>query len=64
MPELPEVETIIKDLKQKVLKRTFIDVWTDFKKMIKKPENFENFQKELKRKKIKNIRRRGKKHFI
>ena len=30
MPELPEVETTIRDLKNKVLKRTFIDAWTDF----------------------------------
>jgi len=30
MPELPEVETTIRDLKNKVLKGTFLDVWTDF----------------------------------
>jgi len=32
MPELPEVETIVLDLRKKVLLRTFIDIWTDFKK--------------------------------
>jgi len=30
MPELPEVETTVLDLRKRVLKRTFIDVWTDF----------------------------------
>ncbi len=64
MPELPEVETTVLDLKTKVLKRTFIDVWTDDSKIIKKPESFEKFKKELKRKKIKNIRRRGKNILI
>jgi len=60
MPELPEVETIVLGLKQKVLKRTFVDAWTDFKKIIKKPKNFEEFKKELKGKKIEDIKRRAK----
>ncbi len=60
MPELPEVETIVLDLRKKVLNRTFIDVWTDFKNLIKKPKSFEEFRKEIKGEKIKNIRRRGK----
>jgi len=64
MPELPEVETIVKDLKKRVLERTFVDVWTDFPKMIKKPANFEQFKKEIKRKKIEEIRRRGKNILI
>lgn len=60
MPELPEVETTIRDLRKKVLQRTFIDVWTDFKKMIKKPKSFEKFKKEIRGKKIQKIWRRGK----
>ncbi len=60
MPELPEVETTVKKLKKKVLKRTFVDVWTDSKKQIKKPKSFERFRKEIKEKKIKNIKRRAK----
>jgi len=60
MPELPEVETITKDLNQKVLNRTFIDVWTDTKKIIKKPKSFKDFKREIKGKKIKKIWRRGK----
>jgi len=70
MPELPEVETIVRDLRKKVLLRTFIDVWTDFPKMIhlrqgfggqvKKPNGFEEFRKAIIGKKIEKIWRRGK----
>lgn len=60
MPELPEVETTVRGLKEKILGRIFINVWTDFPKSIKKPKNFEQFKKEIKGKKIKNIWRRGK----
>ncbi len=60
MPELPEVEITVRDLKKKVLNRTFIDVWTDAPKLIKKPRNFQSFKKEIINKKIKEISRRGK----
>jgi formamidopyrimidine-DNA glycosylase len=60
MPELPEVETTVRDLNEKVLGRTFIDVWTDWKKIVRRPKSFEEFKKEIKGKKILNIRRRGK----
>jgi len=57
MPELPEVETTVKGL-QKVLNRIFVYVWTDSPKLIKKP-GFNQFEKEIKNKKIKRIWRRG-----
>jgi len=60
MPELPEVQTTVEGLKSKVLKRTFVDVWSDWKKIIKKPKDFEQFKKEIKNKKIKKIWRRAK----
>jgi len=60
MPELPEVETIVRDLNKEVLGRTFVDVWADFKKMVKRPKNFSEFEKEIKGKKILDIRRRAK----
>jgi len=60
MPELPEVETTVKDLRKKVLDRTFVDVWTDFEKMIKKPKSFSEFKKEIINKKILNVKRRAK----
>jgi formamidopyrimidine-DNA glycosylase len=59
MPELPEVETLVRSLRKKVLKRTFIDVWTDFPKNIKKP-GMEEFKKEIRGKKVLSIKRRGK----
>jgi len=60
MPELPEVETTVRGLRKKVLKRTFVDVWTDFSKMIKKPKSFNLFKKEIKGRKIEKVWRRGK----
>jgi len=60
MPELPEVETTIRDLNKKVLQRAFIDVWTDFPKILRKPTDFRKFKKEIKGKRIQKIWRRGK----
>ncbi len=60
MPELPEVQTTVDGLKKKVLKRTFIDAWSDWEKIIKKPDNFEIFRKNIKGKKIEKIWRRAK----
>lgn len=60
MPELPEVETIVNDLNKKVLSRTFIDVWTDFPKNIKRPKSFGEFKKKIKGERIEKIWRRGK----
>jgi formamidopyrimidine-DNA glycosylase len=63
MPELPEVETIVQDLlkaKPKILESKILDFWTDWKKMIKRPKNLEEFRKELIGKKILNIKRRAK----
>jgi formamidopyrimidine-DNA glycosylase len=60
MPELPEVETIVRDLKKTILGKKIENVWTDWKKMIKKPANLENFKKEIKNKKIEKVWRRGK----
>jgi len=60
MPELPEVETIVRDLNKVILGRKIEDVWSDFKKMVKKPKDFEEFRKKLKGKRIKKIWRRGK----
>jgi formamidopyrimidine-DNA glycosylase len=60
MPELPEVETTVEGLNEKVLKRTFVDAWSDWKKLVKKPKDFEQFKKEIKNKKIRKIYRRAK----
>jgi len=63
MPELPEVETIVRDLRKEVLHRTFIDIWTDSRNMIKK-ETFESLKKKLIGKEIIGVRRRAKNILI
>ncbi len=60
MPELPEVQTTVNGLHSKVLTRTFVDVWSDHKKVVKKPGSFELFKKKLKGKKIVRVWRRAK----
>lgn len=60
MPELPEVETTVKGLQATVLKRAFLDVWSDWEKVVKRPNNFAEFKQVLKHKKILNIYRRAK----
>jgi formamidopyrimidine-DNA glycosylase len=60
MPELPEVETIVRDLNKYILGRKIEDIWSDFKKIVKKPRDFEVFKKELIGTKIEGLKRRGK----
>lgn len=60
MPELPEVETTVRGLGKRVIGRTFVNIWSDWKKMVKKPGDFETLRKEIKGKKIKKIWRRAK----
>lgn len=60
MPELPEVQTTVNYLNKKVLRRAFVDVWTDWKKTIKKPERFDEFKLRIKGKKIIKVWRRAK----
>ncbi|MDP1845350.1 MAG: bifunctional DNA-formamidopyrimidine glycosylase/DNA-(apurinic or apyrimidinic site) lyase [Candidatus Moranbacteria bacterium] len=62
MPELPEVQTIIDDLKRKIKGDVIIDFWSDWKKAVKMP--FEKFAKEVKDKKILSASRIGKNIFI
>ena len=60
MPELPEVETMRRELEEKVRGRTFLDVWTDTPKLIYYPLRFSNFQKEVKGRKLEWVERKGK----
>lgn len=60
MPELPEVETIVNDLRKKLAGLKFKDVWTDWPKTFKKAGGFENFKKAIKNKKILSVSRRAK----
>lgn len=59
MPELPEVETIKRELEKAVLGKKIVEVIVSNPKVIKEP-NRENFVKGLKNTVIKNILRKGK----
>ncbi len=63
MPELPEVQTIVDDLNKKIKGDTIVGFWSDWKKAIKN-ESFSHFQKEINRRKILKIYRRGKNIFL
>ena len=60
MPELPEVQTTVDGLNSMVLSKTIAGVWSDWKKLVKKPKDFGQFEKDIKGKRIKKIWRRAK----
>jgi len=59
MPELPEVETIKRELEKAVLGKKIVDVIVNNSKVIREPKR-EDFVKRLKNTVIKNILRKGK----
>ncbi|MEK7658226.1 MAG: DNA-formamidopyrimidine glycosylase [Patescibacteria group bacterium] len=63
MPELPEVQTIIDDLNEKIIGHRIIGVWFDAPKLIKKPKP-KDFKKQIKGLKITEVKRRGKNILI
>lgn len=60
MPELPEVQTIVNELKKKVVGKKITDVWGDWAKTFRQAGGLKNFQKKTKNRKILNIGRRAK----
>ncbi len=58
MPELPEVQTIVNDLRKAVKGETVADFWSDWKKGIRNPP--EKFRRGIQGKKITGVRRIGK----
>lgn len=60
MPELPEVETIVRELRKKVVGLKIVDVWSDWTKTLKQAGGIVNFKKQVKNKKILNVRRQAK----
>ncbi|MDR3558929.1 MAG: bifunctional DNA-formamidopyrimidine glycosylase/DNA-(apurinic or apyrimidinic site) lyase [Candidatus Pacebacteria bacterium] len=63
MPELPEVQTIITDLNEKIKGDTVVSFWTDWGKTIKN-KSAERFTKEIGGRKILGVRRIGKNIFL
>ncbi len=60
MPELPEVETIVRDLRKKVIGLRITDFWSDREKPVKQAGGSAGFKKEIKGKKILSVTRRAK----
>lgn len=63
MPELPEVQTTINDLKRKIIGRKITGAWFDCAKLIKNPSPKE-FERIIKNKKVLRVERRGKNILI
>jgi hypothetical protein len=63
MPELPEVQTIVDDLKRKITRHKILAVCTDWEKLIKEP-CFRKFQEEISGLIIQDIQRRAKNIII
>jgi len=64
MPELPEVESTVRGLRRTIIGKKIKDIWTDTKKLVKKPGNFKDFKQQLKGRKAEKIKRRGKNILI
>lgn len=70
MPELPEVQTVVDDLNKKIKGHIVVDFCSDWPKAIKSANGGESassadkFQREIKNRKILNVRRIGKNIFI
>ncbi len=60
MPELPEVETIVRELRPKLVGLRFRDAWADWPKTVRQAGGLEHLRKEIKSRKILTVRRRAK----
>lgn len=63
MPELPEVETIVNDLKKKIVGRKIVKVWLGWEKQVRYPSP-RQFKQNIKGARIVGARRRGKNIII
>lgn len=59
MPELPEVQTIVNDLKKKILNRRLVGFWSDTPRIFPK-NKISNLKSQIRGCRIMNIERRGK----
>lgn len=64
MPELPEVETTVRDLNKRVIGLKITGVWTDWSKLFKEPKGVKKAAEILKGRKILGARRRAKYIFL
>ena len=63
MPELPEVQTVVSDLNQKIVGDTIVGFWSDWPKAIKNLA-LKEFNQEITGRKILGVRRIGKNIFV
>lgn len=59
MPELPEVETTVRELRKVLIEKKILDVWSDEPKLLKNI-SFNKFKNEVKGRRIEGILRKGK----
>ncbi len=60
MPELPEVETIVRELRKEIIGLKITDFWSDREKPVAQAGGIKKFKKEIAGKKIISINRRAK----
>ena len=60
MPELPEVETIVRQLKGKIIGLKITDFWADWPRSVRQAGGIAGARKELRDKKILSVKRRAK----
>jgi len=63
MPELPEVQTVVNDLNEKIVGNIITEFWSEWPKAIK-GKTLANFKKEIVGRKILGVRRIGKNIFV
>lgn len=59
MPELPEVETTVRELRKVLIEKKILDIWSDEPKLLKNI-SFNKFKNEVKGRRIEGILRKGK----
>lgn len=64
MPELPEVQTVVSDLNEKIKGDTIVSFWSEWGKAIKPASSVDEFSRKIKNRKILRARRIGKNIFI
>jgi formamidopyrimidine-DNA glycosylase len=60
MPELPEVETTVRELRRLIVGQRITDAWTDWPRIVRHGGSFEAVKKRLIGKRIAGVRRRAK----
>lgn len=64
MPELPEVQTVVSDLNEKIKGDVVVSFWSEWPKAIKPASSADEFSKKIQHRKILGARRIGKNIFI